>query len=241
MKNLILIVSLLFLLTGCSSLEVEPLSSSGEEAQRILALGLSHEENLKEARKIDSAHKSAVVIGLLKQAENDKIQSQIDMAESAKYSESVQISNNNSMFTAQEVVNSKTVGLLLNPDVEKYFIQGVKDLSSGEIKHEMYISIGYTSTEKRVYSSANLCDKWQGCSDGEEIKLRLVSNSASSCTSDFCDYLEEMKLELSDSLLKSGLKEGITVRFNSKKEKNKISIPSFYVAGYLDVINKNAN
>ena len=63
-KVLLLLISLSFI--GCSSvdlgsslssLELGEALSTEDEANRILALGMSHEENLKEASKLDSPHK----------------------------------------------------------------------------------------------------------------------------------------------------------------------------------------
>ena len=61
MKKLLLILTLSATLFGCSSIELEAVSSSEEETQRILALGLSHEENLIEAKKLKSDHMISVV------------------------------------------------------------------------------------------------------------------------------------------------------------------------------------
>jgi len=51
MKKFILLITLSAGIFGCSSLELETVSTSAEETQRILAMGLSHEENLIEAKK----------------------------------------------------------------------------------------------------------------------------------------------------------------------------------------------
>ena len=48
MKNRLLILLFSLAVFGCSSLELEAVSTSTEETQRILSMGLSHEENLKE-------------------------------------------------------------------------------------------------------------------------------------------------------------------------------------------------
>ena len=66
-KLLLLLISLTFL--GCSSinvgntfssLELDDAMSSDDETQRILALGLTHEENLKEASKLKIQNRDGV-------------------------------------------------------------------------------------------------------------------------------------------------------------------------------------
>ena len=67
--------------------------SSEDETQRILALGLTYEENLKEASKL-SPHLASVVSLKLTNARDKKIQNEIDLIESQKLAELVKISNN---------------------------------------------------------------------------------------------------------------------------------------------------
>ena len=74
MKKLILILSLSIALFGCSSIELEAMSTSAEETQRILDMGLTHEENLLEAKKLKSSHLISVVTLQLNNAKDDKIQ-----------------------------------------------------------------------------------------------------------------------------------------------------------------------
>jgi hypothetical protein len=74
---------------GCSSLELEAVASSEQETQKILALGLSHEENLVEASKLDTPHKVVVVHSSTK-CRDEKIQNDIDLKDSVnKYADSV--------------------------------------------------------------------------------------------------------------------------------------------------------
>ncbi|MBT4653572.1 MAG: hypothetical protein HOC15_03690, partial [Thiotrichales bacterium] len=61
MKKLSIILFLSIGLIGCSSIELEPISTSQEETNRILAMGLTHEENLAEAKKLKTAHMTSVV------------------------------------------------------------------------------------------------------------------------------------------------------------------------------------
>ena len=84
MKKFILLLSVLIGLSSCSSLELQALTSSEEETQRILALGLSYEENLIEASKLSDPHMVTVVSLQLANANDDKIQSEIDLIESEK-------------------------------------------------------------------------------------------------------------------------------------------------------------
>ena len=76
MKNffLILLFSSFLGLFGCSSLELESISSSKEETQRILSLGLTHEENLIEASKLKTPHMVSVVSLQLTNARAQKLQ-----------------------------------------------------------------------------------------------------------------------------------------------------------------------
>ena len=92
MKKLLPILFFSISLFGCSSLELEAISSSEEETQRILALGLSHEENLLEASKLSSSHMVSVVTLQLNNAREEKIQNEIDFVESEKFAEMVSIS-----------------------------------------------------------------------------------------------------------------------------------------------------
>ena len=87
MKNLLAIIPLLLILYGCSSLELDAVKSSEQETQRILALGLSHEENLAEAKKLDTPHMVSVVTLQLENARDEKIQAEADLEESNKYAE----------------------------------------------------------------------------------------------------------------------------------------------------------
>ena len=112
MKNLLLSFALIFTLLGCSSIDLSAVPSSEQETQRILALGLSHEENLIEASKLDTPHKVAVVTLQLKNARDEKIQANIDEVESNKYADGVIISGQNSKFIATEISEELKNGVL---------------------------------------------------------------------------------------------------------------------------------
>ena len=52
MKKYFLLTLVSFALYSCSSIELEAVSTSAEETQRILEMGLSHEDNLIEAKML---------------------------------------------------------------------------------------------------------------------------------------------------------------------------------------------
>ena len=81
MKKRLLILLFSLAVFGCSSLELEAVSTSTEETQRILSMGLSHEENLKEANKLPSKHMISVVTLQLTNARDEKIQEQVDIVQ----------------------------------------------------------------------------------------------------------------------------------------------------------------
>ena len=121
MKNFLLLFSLFFLLASCSSLEIESATSSDDEVQKILALDLSHEENLKLASKLDSPHLVKIVTLKLKNARDEKIQAAIDSEKSAEFAEKVSISNDGNSFSSLEISESLQTGILLTDvDFLKY-------------------------------------------------------------------------------------------------------------------------
>ena len=87
MKKPLLLLLISFGLFGCSSLpvgdaltsmELDDALSSEDEAQRILSLGLTHEENLIEASKLGTPHLVSVVSLKLTNARDEKIQNDFD-------------------------------------------------------------------------------------------------------------------------------------------------------------------
>ena len=127
MKYFLLLFALLFFLSGCSSIELEAVPSSEQETQKILALGLTHEENLVEASKLDSPHLVSVVTLQLKNAKEEKIQFENDMLISQEFADMVitfQIID--TKFTgAQEISESLKVGVLdTDIDLLKYYFGG---------------------------------------------------------------------------------------------------------------------
>ena len=228
MKKLLLLLLLSLGLIGCASLnslESLELSASPAEAEtkKILALGLTHAENLSEARKLtDPALVSEVVQELKTRNDNALIEAEkVD-----KYAEKVKVSDSNSKFIGSEINERKKMGLLINSDYEDYFLQG--SINNGLIQHQLHLSIKYTSDKWRSYYSASF-------SNGNQVDITLISSSAVSCSGSSCDYTEVMELNLSDDFLRSNMETGFSIVFNSIKSTNKITISSNYIKGYLKV------
>jgi hypothetical protein len=228
MKKLLLLLLLSLGLIGCASiksLESIEFSASPAEAEtkKILALGLTHTENLIEARKLkDPALVSAVVQELKTRNDNSRIESE----NVAKLAEKVKVLDSNSKFIGPEINKRKKMGLLINSDYEDYFLQG--SINNGLIQHQLHLSIKYTSDKFRNYYSASF-------SNGSEVDTTLIRRDANSCSASTCDYTEIIGLNLSDDFLRSNMENGFSIVFNSKKSTNKITIPSDYIKGYLKV------
>ena len=239
MKKIFQILLLSLGLIGCSIIDNAELTSitSPFETQvnRILALDLSHAENLKEAKKITDSDLAAAVV---KELEARKLQAEKAIIESenvANFAEKIKISDSNSKFTGPEISETQKRGLLLDSDHLNYFLSGIRD-NDGSIQHQLHFSIKYDSEDKRNYYSASQCDIWQGCfDDADEMDISLISSSTSGCSGSFCSYTETMELKLSDEFLRSNMDTGFSVRFNSKNETNKVTISSVYTQGYLKV------
>ena len=228
MKKLILLLVLSLGLIGCASLNsLESLEFSASpaeaETKKILALGLTHTENLSEARKLTDPTLVSEVVQELK-TRNDN--ARIEAENVAKYAEKVKVSDSNSKFIGSEINERKKMGLLINSDYEDYFLQG--SINNGLIQHQLHLSIKYTSDNWRNYYSASF-------SNGNQVDITLISSSAVSCSGSSCDYTEVMELNLSDDFLRSNMETGFSIVFNSIKRTNKITIPSDYIKGYLKV------
>ena len=237
MKKLLQILLLSLGLTGCASLELDAVASSEEETQKILALGLTHAENLIEANKLKDSHTISVVTGQLKKAEDERIQSIIDEEKIAEYSQLINISDDNTRFIAPKISTIKKIGVLDDEyDNLDYFLKGLKN-NDGSIQHQLNLPVEYKWKQRRNYSYANVCDKWQRCDDGEKIDLTLISANASGCSPSSCIYTEIMDLNLSDNFLRSYMSSGILLSLYSKKEKSKINITPAYIKAYLNAIN----
>ena len=228
MKKLLLLLLLSLGLIGCASLnslESLEFSTSPAEAEtkKILALGLTHSENLSEARKLKDPTLVSEVVQELKTRNDNAL---IEAEKVAKYAEKVKVSDSNSKFIGSELNERKKMGLLINSDYEDYFLQG--SINNGLIQHQLHLSIKYTSNNWRNYYSASF-------SKENQVDITLISSSAVSCSGSSCDYTEVMELNLSDDFLRSNMETGFSIVFNSKKSTNKITIPSNYIKGYLKV------
>ena len=230
MKKLLLLLLLSLGLIGCASLDsLESLEFSASpaeaETKRILALGLTHTENLSEARKLTDPTLVSAVVQELKTRNNNAL---IEAEKVDKYAEKVKVSDNNSKFIGAEISNSMMRGILSNYDFQDYFLQG--SINNGLIQHQLHLSIKYTSDKWRNYDSASF-------SDESQVDITLISSSASAvnCSGSSCDYTEVMELNLSDDFLRSNMEKGFSIVFNSKKVTNNITISSNYIKGYLKV------
>jgi len=140
-----------------------------------------------------------------------------------------------SKFVGSELTESKKTGILeTDVDIHNFYLEGLKDLNSGIIKHKLVLAISHNSRKARNYVSANLCDEWNRC-DTNEQAVNLLSSSGTNCTTASCDYIELMELNLSDDFLKSVADKGLSFRFNSKRKSNKVKVSKAYLMGYLKV------
>jgi len=243
MKKILSILLLSLGLIGCSSMDlngvISDMPSSSSETLRILALGLTHKENLKEAGKIKESNLALAVAGKLQKAEDQKIKAILDNVNASKYAKNVKILDGDSeiKFEGSQVSESKRIGILNEYDFHDYYFKGVKDKKTSVIQHNLHLTLKYTWKQLRNYSYASLCDKWQGCENEEKLDISLISSSASNCSSFECEYTEIMELSLSDDFLRSNVDKGFSVSFNSKKTSNKITIATDYLKGYLQVVN----
>jgi len=236
MKKLLLLLLLSLGLIGCASLnslESLEFSTSPAEAEtkKILALGLTHTENLSEARKLTDPTLVSEVVQELKTRNDNAL---IEAEKVAKYAEKVIVSDGNSKFIGSEINERKKMGLLINSDYEDYFLQG--SINNGLIQHQLHLSIKYTSNNWRNYNSASFSDENQ-----VDITLIKSKSFAVGCGSSSCDYTEVMELNLSDDFLRSNMEKGFSIgfnatnKFNSITVTNNITIPSNYIKGYLKV------
>ena len=228
MKKLLQILLLSLGLIGCASLDslesIEFSASPAEaETKKILALGLTHAENLSEARKLKDPTLVSEVVQELK-TRNDN--ARIEAEKVAKYAEKVKVSDSNSKFVGSTISNSKMRGVLSNYDFQDYFLQG--SINNGLIQHQLHLSIKYNSDKWRDYDSASF-------SKESQVDITLISSRAVSCSGSSCDYTEVMELNLSDDFLRSNMETGFSIVFNSIKNTNKITISSNYIKGYLKV------
>ena len=233
-KKYLLLIFLSFSLFGCSSIELEAVSTSEEETQRILALGLSHEENLLEANKLKNNHMISVVRLQLINARDAKIQYELDLDEAKELADFVNVSLDGRIFIGSKVSESLKTGVLFSDvDIQNYQLEGEKNITN-TLAHKLKVTISYNSTNIRNYSSAALCDQWNRC-DNSILELNAISKNASNCSSGSCNYEETMDLKLSDEFLRNSINNGFTIEFFSKRKSNKITVSKAYLMGYLMV------
>jgi hypothetical protein len=241
MKKTLIYLLLSIGLVGCSSLELGDALSSEEYTQRILDLGLSHEENLEEASKLKTPHLISVVSLLLTNARDDKIQYEIDLIESKKFAALVNISESGLIFVGSEVTDSIKTGVL-DIDLYRYYLEGSKDPSTNIFEHKLNIIISHNSKDKRNYFSANVCDKWGRCEDLKEdgtsakLDLKLLSSNAENCKAYTCTYTENMEITLIDGFLKDVIVNGYAINLISKNKNHKIKLSKAYLIGYLKAV-----
>jgi len=236
MHKLLLLLSVTAVLFGCSSLTLEDTSSSRDETQRILAMGLTLEQSLAEAKKLDTPHLVSVVSLQIKNAISEKIQDDKDLQESKKFERKVTISENGSKFISSEISELIKDGFLATDiDELNYFLLGAKDLNTGLITHTLNVSLTYNSKNIRNYSSIDFCDKWNNC-EIESQEIMTSSTGAFKCSSSSCYFKENMEIKMSDNFLRNTLDSGFLMRLISEKKTNKIKISKPYLMGYLKVV-----
>jgi plasmid stability protein len=224
----------LFFLAGCSSLEIDPATSSEDEAQKILALGLSHEENLRMASKLGTPHLVKIVTLKLNNARDEKIQTAIDVEKSLEFAQQVKVSKNSNEFISMEISESLQTGILSTDiDFLKYYFHGDRDLENDMITHKLHLNLVYNASKSRGYHSLISCDKWNNCE--QQIKIKTSPARGSNCKNNSCDYQEVFEVDLTDEFLRNTIVDGFSMRLISDKKTNKIEIPKAYLMGYLKV------
>ena len=241
MKKILQILLLSIGLIGCSSIKLDSMAASSPSAaqtDKILALGLTFDENIIEARKLTDTILAAQVVNDLLKRKQEAEKAIVDSEDEAKYAEMVKVldvDDNQIKFIGPVISLSRQRGLVDNYDYQDYFLQGLKNKNNSPIQHHINLSITYTSSDWRNYNSAISCNKWESCKDEDQLDIELISSVAKNCISSSCDYIEVMELNLTDDFLRSKIDSGFSLRFNSKRAKNKITIPSSYIKGYLQV------
>jgi len=241
MKNIILLIISL-VVVGCSAIQLGDAMSSEDYTKKILALGLSHEENLAEASKLETPHLVSVVSLQLTNARDKKIQYEADLIESKSFEDLVKLSNNGSKFIGPKLTESIKTGVLAtDSELHTYYLEGTKGNNTDKIQHKLHLTISHNSKNKRDYFSANMCDKWARCEDLKEdgssnkLEINSLSANASNCSSDSCDYNEVLEVILSEDLLNYSVERGLVIKLISKKKSHKAKISKPYLMGYLAV------
>lgn len=239
MKKTLLLGLVSLGLIGCSSLELGDALSSEQYTQNILALGLTHEENLIEAGKLQTPHLVSVVTLLLTNARDEKIQYEDDLIESKKIAEQIVVYNDGSQIIAPQITETINSGVLqTDADFISYYLEATKD-SNNSHNHKLHLTVSHNSKSEREYIGANICNKWGRCEalteDGSNntLELKTLSSNASNCSSYNCDYSETLEIKLNDYFLKDSFDKGITFNLISQKKNNKIKVSAPYLMAYL--------
>jgi len=243
MKFFIQILLLSIGLVGCSSIDyaeltkISQVSPANIQIDRILALNLPHKESLIEANKLMDP---ILVSTIIRELEARKLKTEniaIEAAKVTSFAEMVKISEGGFKFLGPKILDTKKRNMIGKPENLDYFLIGLKDSNNELVQHKLNLSIAYSSDEKRNYSSVSYCDKWNGCDSENLMEITIISLTASGCSSYECDYTETMELNLSDDFLRSNMKDGLFMSFNSKKASNKITLTPFHLQGYLSIAN----
>ena len=235
MKFFLLILALSFSLIGCSSIEIEAVSSSEEETQRILSLGLSHEDNIIEAKKLKSDHLISVVTLQLVNARDAKLKYQNDLIESEKIARMVLVSDNGMSFIGPKISNTLADIMNTSPVSQSYFLESSKSLNNEVFRHKIQLIYSYNASKPRGFKAANLCDDWGRC----ETLIQLIGESSvsfSNCSNTNCNYTEVFEIDLSDKLLRDSIQKGLRMELISNKKTDKLNLSVAYLMGYFNVV-----
>ena len=198
MKNFLQMLLLSIGLVGCSSIDyaeltmVSQVSPANMQIDRILALNLSHTDSLIEANKLMDP---VLVSNVVRELEARKLKAEniaIAAVKVANFAEMVNISEGGFKFSGPKISYIKTRNMIGKPENLDYFLLGFKDSKNESMQHKLNFSITYSSDEKRNYSSASYCDKWDGCDSENLMDVTLISLTASGCSSYECNYMEIM-------------------------------------------------
>jgi len=243
MKNFLQMLLLSIGLVGCSSIDyaeltkISAVSPANIQLDRILALNLSHAASLIEANKLMDPVLASNVVRELDARKLKAENIALEAVKVANFAEMVKISQDGFKFLGPKILDIKKRNMIGKPENLDYFLLGLKGINNESIQHKLNFSITYSSDEKRNYSSASYCDKWDGCDSENLMDITLISLTASGCSSYECNYTEIMELNLSDDFLRSNMKDGLSMSFNSKKANNKINLSPVYLQGYLSIAN----
>ena len=180
-------------MASCSGLDSIKVTESEYKiiAQRIIDMRMTHDESINEANKILEPILASQVVNELDKRKLEADNALIEAELVADYVDKIVVvgakTDDQIIITGSTLAKSRTLGLLEKDDQQKFYLSGVKDNNNGLIKHNLNLSIQYTSDKWRTYKTATFCDKWQGCSDGEKLSINATSKSAGNCSGFKCD------------------------------------------------------